>query len=49
MASPGVYTRPTEWWKHLRGVKRTFWKRERKAAARDALAQAEEELADDKI
>jgi hypothetical protein len=28
----GILTAPREWWKHLRGTKRPFWKRERKAA-----------------
>lgn len=27
----GNLTRPPEWWKHLRWVKRIFWKRERQA------------------
>ena len=28
-----------EWWKHLRGAKRVFWKRQRKADRREAAAQ----------
>lgn len=28
----GQLTPPPEWWRHLRGAKRTFWKRERRAA-----------------
>jgi hypothetical protein len=28
----GLLTPPGKWWKHLRWVKRVFWKRERKAA-----------------
>jgi hypothetical protein len=32
MASPGIFTRAPEWWRHLRDQKRTFWKAERKAA-----------------
>jgi hypothetical protein len=28
----GILTAPREWWKHLRHIKRPFWKRERKAA-----------------
>jgi hypothetical protein len=31
----GILSRAQEWWKHLRGTKRPFWKRERKAAKRD--------------
>jgi hypothetical protein len=31
-----------EWWKHLRWVKRVFWKRERKAAKRFARREAGE-------
>lgn len=30
----GMLTPPPEWWKHLRSVKRLFWKRERQAARR---------------
>jgi hypothetical protein len=30
----GMLTRAQEWWKHLRGTKREFWKGERKAAKR---------------
>lgn len=36
----GYLTSPREWWKHLRGMKRDFWKRERKAARRHALAES---------
>jgi len=28
----GVLTPPGKWWKHLRRIKRLFWKRERTAA-----------------
>jgi hypothetical protein len=28
-----------EWWKHLRWIKRLFWKRERQAAKREAKNQ----------
>ena len=41
MARPGVYARAPEWWRHLRRAKRVFWKRERKAAARDAQSQCQ--------
>ena len=30
----GNLTSPPEWWKHLRWVKRIFWKKERKAQQR---------------
>jgi hypothetical protein len=30
----GQLTKPPEWWRHLRRMKRVFWKRERKAAQR---------------
>ena len=30
----GTLTRSPQWWVHLRKWKRTFWKRERKAAKR---------------
>lgn len=32
----GILTSAGEWWKHLRHTKRWFWKRERKAAKRNA-------------
>jgi len=32
----GILTPSPQWWKHLRDWKRVFWKRERKAAQRDA-------------
>ena len=32
MASPGIFRRAPQWWKHLRDFKRVFWKAERKAA-----------------
>jgi len=28
----GILTTTPEWWKHLKWMKRTFWKAERKAA-----------------
>lgn len=31
-AKNGILTSASEWWKHLRWAKRTFWKSERKAA-----------------
>ena len=31
---------PAAWWKHLREFKRTFWKRERKAAKRAARVES---------
>ena len=36
----GHLTAAREWWKHLRAMKRDFWKRERKAARADALREA---------
>lgn len=43
MASKGTYTKPPEWWKHLRWWnKRKFWKAERKAGKRDSDLRAEE-------
>jgi hypothetical protein len=30
----GQLTPAPQWWKHLRDLKRAFWKRERKAARR---------------
>ena len=35
----GQLVAPPEWWKHLRWVKRVFWKKERRAAKQ--LAQRE--------
>lgn len=35
MASKGKFTKPPQWWKHLRSYKRVFWKAERKAAKHD--------------
>jgi len=32
----GTLTASPQWWKHLRWVKRQFWKRERRAAKKDA-------------
>ena len=43
-AKKGVLTRAGEWWKHLRGTKRVFWKGERKAAKRDAAKRADQRL-----
>lgn len=34
----GTLTPAPQWWKHLRKWKRVFWKKERKAAQRDAAA-----------
>jgi hypothetical protein len=36
----GHLTTGGEWWKHLRWLKRTFWKAERKAAKHDARRQS---------
>jgi len=30
----GILTPPPRWWRHLRDLKRAFWKRERQAAQR---------------
>ncbi|MEJ0071688.1 MAG: hypothetical protein WDO24_26465 [Pseudomonadota bacterium] len=30
----GMFTAAGEWWKHLRGTKRVFWKKERQAVRR---------------
>jgi hypothetical protein len=38
----GILTAPPEWWKHLRWVKRVFWKRERKATKRHIRREAGE-------
>jgi hypothetical protein len=35
----GVLTKSPEWWKHLRWMKRSFWKRERAAGKKEAKAQ----------
>lgn len=39
----GVLTSAPQWWKHLRDWKRHFWKKERKAAQRDAKKQVKEQ------
>jgi len=36
----GQLVAPPEWWKHLRALKRVFWKRERQAAKRAARIDA---------
>lgn len=36
----GMLTPSGEWWKHLRWTKRKFWKKERKAAQKDAKDQS---------
>jgi hypothetical protein len=36
----GFLTAAPEWWKHLRRMKRVFWKRERKAAKSLARQEA---------
>jgi hypothetical protein len=35
----GTLARPPEWWKHLRWMKRAFWKAERTAAKQDSKRQ----------
>jgi hypothetical protein len=42
----GLLTAPSEWWKHLRDVKREFWKRERKAAKAAARIEVRRTNAD---
>lgn len=37
----GILTSSPEWWKHLRWVKRRFWKAERQASKKDAKQQTE--------
>lgn len=32
----GILTPAPQWWRHLRDWKRTFWKRERQAAKKEA-------------
>jgi len=36
----GMLTAAGEWWKHLRTIKRAFWKRERRAAKKAARQDA---------
>jgi hypothetical protein len=36
----GMLTVSGEWWRHLRGKKRAFWKGERRAAKKFALREA---------
>ena len=43
----GMLTSAGEWWKHLREMKRTFWKGERKAAKQFARAEAAIEICSD--
>ena len=38
----GLLTPPPQWWKHLEICKREFWKRERRAAKREASRQRAE-------
>ena len=38
----GMLTSAGEWWKHLRWMKRPFWKGERKAAERDVKDRVDE-------
>ena len=38
----GQLTAPPEWWKHLRWVKRVFWKKERRAGRKAARKEAAE-------
>ena len=35
----GNFKPPGQWWKHLRTLKRLFWKRERSAAKQDCRKQ----------
>jgi hypothetical protein len=35
----GLLTVSGVWWRHLRRMKRLFWKRERQAAKREALRE----------
>jgi hypothetical protein len=44
----GMLTAASEWWKHLRRTKRSFWKGERKAAKRFARTEATIEICSDK-
>lgn len=38
----GVLVRAGEWWRHLRGTKRTFWKKHRKEEQRQARRDAQD-------
>jgi len=38
----GILVRAGEWWKHLRGTKRAFWKKHRKAEKRMAAKEGKE-------
>lgn len=40
----GNLTAPGEWWKHLRWLKRAFWKAERKAAKNAARKETSDGL-----
>lgn len=43
----GILTSSPEWWKHLRGTKRQFWKAERRAAVAELFALADAEAGPD--
>lgn len=44
----GILTVSGEWWKHLRGKKRAFWKGERRAAKKLALREAASDACKDR-
>lgn len=39
----GILTSSPEWWKHLRWIKRPFWKGERQAAKEDVKYRVRED------
>jgi hypothetical protein len=43
----GILTSSPEWWKHLRQVKRVFWKGERQAARHDIGDRVDNDIEDD--
>ena len=45
----GTLTAPQEWWKHLRWVKRCFWKRERKAYKSDVQTRLVDDYTHDEL
>jgi len=44
----GILTVSGKWWRHLRGMKRKFWKGERRAAKKFALREAASDACKDK-
>jgi hypothetical protein len=46
MGSKGRYSKPPQWWKHLKDYKQVFWSQEREGAKKDLRKEIDDAIED---